>query len=299
MISGFFDKIDLWFIKVLSSIIVNFMEGIVNNIEKVIDFASGQVVETPENFLGGIPYDQIIASNTGVISTVVMPIAMGIFSIIVTYELISLLISKNSLQDVDYTVIFIWMIKVAIGAYILLNAPDIINAIFAIGASMATGSIGAIPPIDFDPVEMYDALVAGGSSGQLIGLMFLTFFTSLAMKVLSIVMGIAVLGRMIESLLLMVASPIPMSTFASSKHSSIGENYLKNLASIALQGFLIVAILGIYTAIISAQFTNIIDAINNDNSPTWQITLVLIYGGVVAQMMFKTREVAKLMVGAS
>ena len=57
------------------------------------------------------------------------------------------------------------------------------------------------------------------------------------MKILGIAIFVIVSGRMVEIYLAVSLAPIPFSTFGSKEQSQIGQNYLRSLLALGLQGF--------------------------------------------------------------
>ena len=56
--------------------------------------------------------------------------------------------------------------------------------------------------------------------------------------------------RRVLTLLAVSLAPIPFSTFGSKEQSQIGQNYLRSLLALGLQGFLIMICVGIYAVLI-------------------------------------------------
>ena len=56
------------------------------------------------------------------------------------------------------------------------------------------------------------------------------------MKILGIAIFVIVYGRMVEIYLAVSLAPIPFSTFGSKEQSQIGQNYLRSLLALGLQG---------------------------------------------------------------
>ena len=68
--------------------------------------------------------------------------------------------------------------------------------------------------------------------------------------ILSVLIFVIIYGRMIEIYLMVSLAPIPFATFANREQSQIGQNYLRSLAALGFQGFLIMICLGIYAFLV-------------------------------------------------
>ena len=86
--------------------------------------------------------------------------------------------------------------------------------------------------------------------GELLALYLQSFLIGFTMKILGIAIFVIVYGRMVEIYLAVSLAPIPFSTFGSKEQSQIGQNYLRSLLALGLQGFLIMICVGIYAVLI-------------------------------------------------
>ena len=96
--------------------------------------------------------------------------------------------------------------------------------------------------------------------------------------------------RRVLTLLAVSLAPIPFSTFGSKEQSQIGQNYLRSLLALGLQGFLILICVGVYAVLIqSVSITD--DAI----SSIWGIVG---YTVLLCFTLFKTSSIAKSVLNA-
>ena len=90
---------------------------------------------------------------------------------------------------------------------------------------------------------------------------------------------------MIEIYLMVSLAPIPFATFGNREQSQIGHNYLRSLAALGFQGFLIMICIGIYAVLVqSISFTDHIIA---------SIWGVMGYTVLLCFTLFKTGSLAK------
>ena len=88
--------------------------------------------------------------------------------------------------------------------------------------------------------------------GSLMGLYMLSLVFRITLEALSIVIFVIVYGRMIEIYLVASLAPIPMATFGNREQSMVGQNYLRSLAALGFQGFLMMICVGIYAVLIQS-----------------------------------------------
>ena len=113
-------------------------------------------------------------------------------------------------------------------------------------------------------------------------LMIITLF------VLSRVIFVIIYARMIEIYLMTSLAPIPLATFGNKEQSQIGQNYLRSLAALAFQGFLIIVCVGIYAVLVQnlAFSTDISDSIWGIVGYTILLCFTLFRTGALARSVF-------------
>ena len=107
---------------------------------------------------------------------------------------------------------------------------------------------------------------------------------------LSALIFVIVYARMIEIYLMVSLAPIPFATFGNREQSQIGQNYLRSLAALGFQGFLIMICIAIYAVLVQtvAFSDDIIGSI-------WG---VLGYTVLLCFSLFKTGSLAKSVMSA-
>jgi hypothetical protein len=184
--------------------------------------------------------------------TVIIPIAGIILTFVLCYELISMVIDKNSFHDFESFVIYKWIIKTFIAVYILTHTFDIVMGIFELAQYVVNASAGVIG----SSLDMNLALgelatqLAAMNTGELIGLYIESAILRFAMKAISLCVFIIIYGRMLEIYLTCSIAPIPFSTMVNKEWGHIGNSYLKGLFALAFQGFLIMVCVAIYAILL-------------------------------------------------
>ena len=235
-----FDAINEWIKKFLIEAIQGNLSGMFDGVNTRVAEIAGEVGKTPEAWNSGV--FSIIRSLS---QTAVLPIAGLVIAAILSYELIdcilyemlSTLIEHNNMHDI-YTWMFVkWVFKAGIAIFVINHTFDFIMAIFDVTQNMvqkATGVIDAQASIDITAAlaSITTELEAMGT-GELFGLMMETFLMRFALTVMGVCIMIILYG-----------------TFANREWGNIGTNYVRGLAALGLQGFLIMVCVAIYAALV-------------------------------------------------
>ena len=273
------------------------IDGIMGNFEGLFDNVNNQVGEIATQ-VGTSPG----AWNPGVFSmirnlseTVVLPIAGLILTFVMCYELISMIIEKNNLHDLDTWIFFKWVFKTFVTVMILSNTFNIVLAVFDVGQSVIQSSAGLIQgstDVSADMLTSMETTLQGMDIGSLLGLWLQSFIVKLTMIALNIVVFVIVYGRLIEIYLLTSLAPIPFATVGNREIGHMGHNYFKSLFAVAFQGFLIMVCIAIYAVLVqgvaTAGASDIIGAV-------WK---VMGYTVLLCFTMFKTGSLSKQIFGA-
>lgn len=268
-----------------------FIDGIMGNLSGLFTDMNNQISHVASQ-VGTSP----AAWNAGVFSmirqiseTVVLPIAGIILTFVMCYELISLIIDKNNLHDLDTWIFFKWIFKTFVAVLLVTNTWNIVMGVFDVTQSVVNQSAGVIisdTSIDVTTVITdIEAKLDAMSVGGLLGLWFQSLFVGLTMKALSICIMLVVYGRMIEIYLVTSVAPIPMATMVNHEWGSMGQNYLKSLLALGFQAFLILVCVGIYAVLIQT-----IAATDDISGAIWAC---MGYTVLLCFTLFKTGSLAK------
>ena len=244
-----FDAINEWIKKFLIEAIQGNLSGMFDGVNTRVAEIAGEVGKTPEAWNSGV--FSIIRSLS---QTAVLPIAGLVIAASRSYELISRIIDKNNMHDIDTWMFVKWVFKAGIAIFVINHTFDFIMAIFDVTQNMvqkATGVIDAQASIDITAAlaSITTELEAMGT-GELFGLMMETFLMRFALTVMGVCIMIILYGRMIEIFIYASVGPMPFATFANREWGNIGTNYVRGLAALGLQGFLIMVCVAIYAALV-------------------------------------------------
>ncbi len=221
---------------------------------------------------------------------VILPIAGAVVSFVLCGELISLVVDRNSFHDLDSGFLFRFLFKACIAVFCLGHTTDIVMGIFEVGRLLvekAGGVIVSETGIDVGNTiqDMFSDQLSSMEMGELCLLCLETSLASLAMKIIAVLVTVVLYMRMVEIYLYISVAPIPFSTLISREWGNIGTNYIRGLSALALQGFFIMVIVGIYSVLVST-----ISVAGNLHSAIWS---VLAYTLLLCFSLFHTSSISR------
>ena len=127
--------------------------------------------------------------------------------------------------------------------------------------------------------------------------MLVGFIGLIITMVISGIIYLVAWSRIIMILLYITVAPIPMATLMSESWvNSIGQNYLKNLLALTLQGFFMLVLLVIYQGLVTRTAV----LMNTPQGTGFSgMVLLIVSMGIIASMLLKTHGFAKSITGAS
>lgn len=248
---GIFDKIEEFFNDLLIGIIEQNLTGLLTDVNDKVGSIASEVGKTPQMWNGGI-FNMIKSLS----DTVIVPIAGLVMTGILCYELLSMLMEKNNLHDIDTWMFFRWMMKAVIAIYLVTNTFNIVMAVFDVGQHIVSSSAGVInTSTNIDITSTINSMVDGledMSTAELATIALETVLVKISMLAISVVITVILYGRMIEIYLASSIAAIPLATMANKEWGQIGNNYLRSLAALGIQGFFIMVCVGIYAVLIGS-----------------------------------------------
>lgn len=279
-----FDKITQAINEFLISLIEGSLSTMFNDVNQKVGTIATEVGKTPQQWNASV---FSIIENLS--NTVIVPIAGLIITFVLCYELISMIIDRNNMHDVDTFMFFKYFFKACVAVLILSNTFNLIMAVFDVGQSVVSNSAGVIA--GNTNINISSALndirstLEAMETGELFLLMLETALVSLCMKILSVCITVVIFGRMIEIYLYSSVGAIPFATMANREWGQVGSNYLRGLVALAFQGFFIMVCVGIYAALVNS-FT----ATSDIHSTIFSIAA---YTVVLCFTLFKTGSISK------
>lgn len=266
------------------------LEGMFTEINQKVGSIATDVGQTPQSWNNDI-YSMI----QGLSETVIVPIAGMIITFVMCYELISMVIEKNNMNEFDTFMFFKYIFKMWVAIIIITHTFDITMAIFELGQHIVTSSVtvlGGDSSIDISAMLVnIEEQLQNNWIPTLIALWIEISIMKLLIKAMSIIVFVIVYGRMFEIYLYCSISPIPFATMSNKEWGNIGTSYIKGLLALAFQGFFIMICVGIYTVLVSQMdFSGGFGDIQGEIFKIVSFTVVLCFGlfrtGAISKMIF-------------
>ena len=284
------EQIEQWIKEFLIDCITGNLTGMFDEVNSKVGEIATEVGKTPQLWNSGV-----FSMIQNLSETVIIPIAGLIVTFVLCYELIGMIIEKNNLHgDFDTFQLFKWIFKTFVATYIVTHTFDIVIAVFELSQNIVNQSATVIngnTAIEFNTIigDLTEQL-ENMEVGELFLLLIETSLVGVTMNAVSICVTLVLLGRMIEIYVYCSIGAIPFSTMTNREWGSMGNNYLKGLVALGLQGFFIMVCVAIYTVLVQ----NIATA-ENLHIAIWTCagyTILLCYS------LFKTGSVSKSILNA-
>lgn len=169
MFDNIFAAIEKWMRELLSGMVESNLSTMFTAVNQQTSEIAAQVGQTPQGW-----NSSIFSMIRNISDSVVIPIAGIIITLILCYELISMLTERNNLHDVDTWMFFKYFVKMWIAVYLVSHTFDIAMAVFDIGQSVVNSSSGIIrgnTAIDISSLSMQmQAVMATMAIGELVTL---------------------------------------------------------------------------------------------------------------------------------
>lgn len=284
---GIFDKIKEFFQKLL-------LEGIQANLNSMFIDINDQVGSIAKD-VGKTPMgwnSDVFSFIKNINDNVIIPIAGLIITAVLCIELINMVMQRNNMHDTDTFEFFKYIIKMWVAVWLASHAFTFSMAVFDVAqhlVNQAAGVINTSATVSSDQiVSMVDGLKSK-ELGELVMILLETSLVKVAIQVMSIIIMLAVYGRMFEIYVYCSVSAIPFATMGNKEWGQMGTNYIKGLFAIGLQGLFLMICLGIYSVLVKTIKITDIHA---------SIFMVLGYAILLGLMMLKSGTLAKSILNA-
>ena len=237
-----------WIKSILTGAIMSNLSGLFDSVNTQVGDIAAQVGTSPESF-----EPRVFAMIKAVSNSAILPIAGVFLTLVACYELVQMVTEHNNLASFEPALITKWIIKTGCAVYLISNTFDIVMGVFELAQEVISKSSSIVTgntAVNEVGLARLEASLMEMDVGPLFGLFLQSFFIGITMQILSIMFFVIVYGQMIEIYMAVSLAPIPFSTFGSKEQSQIGQNYLRSLLALGLQGFLIMICVGIYAVLI-------------------------------------------------
>ena len=190
-------SIEDWIKELFTGMINSNLQTMFNDVNQKTSEIASQVGQTPQGWNSSI-FNMI----QGLSNNVIVPIAGIIITMVLCYELISMLTERNNLHEVDTWMFFKYFVKMWVAVYLVSNTFNIVMAVFDVGQSVVLGAaryINGSAAINVGQmIAQMNTAMEGMGIPELMMLAIETALVSLCMKLLSILIMVILYGRMIE-----------------------------------------------------------------------------------------------------
>ncbi len=278
-----------WIKEILRDCIMGNLDGMFDQVNSEVGEIAGNVGTTPAAWNAGV-FSMIRSLS----DNVVVPIAGIVLTFVLCYEFINMIIERNNLHDFETFAIYKWILKAFVAVYLVTHTFDITMAIFDVAQKIVEQSAGIITgttSIDFAAaIADAETQLEAMEIGELFGLLVETMLLRVTMPIMSLCVMLVLVGRMIEIYIYCSVGAIPFATMTNREWGQMGNNYLRGLMALGLQGFFIMVCVAIYAVLVSH-----IGSAANLHLAIWQCagyTILLCFS------LFKTGGVSKSILNA-
>ena len=244
------DAINEWIKEILLGAINGNLSTMFGDVNEKVGTIAAEVGQTPQGWNASIfSMVQTLSEN------VIVPIAGLVITYVLCYELISMIVEKNNMHEMDTFMFFKWFFKAWVAVFLVTHTFDITMAVFDVAQHVVSGASGVISgSTSIDAAAALSSMQAGLEAMEIPELLLLVIETglvSLCMKIMSVLITVIQYGRMIEIYLYCSVAPIPFATMTNREWGQVGNNYLKSLLALGFQGFLIMICVAIYAVLVN------------------------------------------------
>ena len=289
MFDSIFDAIEEWMRDLLTGMVTSNLTTMFTDVNEKTGEIATQVGMTPQGWNSNI-YNMVQSLS----NSVIVPIAGIIITMVLCYELISMLTERNNLHDVDTWMFFKYFFKMWVAVFLVSNTWTITMAVFDVGQSVVNSAAGTISGSTAIDISSFTSTISTTMEsmelGELFVLMLETFILSFCMKVMSVLIMVIMFGRIIEIYLYTSVAPIPFATMSNREWGQMGTNYFRGLFALAFQAFLMMVCVGIYAALVaSIELTdNVHSALFGVAAYTIILCFSLLKTGSLSKQIFNT-----------
>ena len=232
--------------------IANVYEGLFYNVQEIFDLAK----LSPSGFNSTL-WQAVTDFN----ELAVLPVSWSILTLFLLLELANLMKrsdAKGGLESIYWVSKII--LKILIAKTCMDNMTTIINALFEISGQIVLNGESqlAITEKTIDTNSITDAL-EHEKIVSLLGYFLQAFLIQLCSSVCFILAKIVIQLRFIEIYIFAAIAALPFATLASQEYSSIGKNYIKRMAALAIHAVFIIVVVYVYSVLLNGAIFNIED----------------------------------------
>ena len=283
------DRINEWIRELIIGLIEGNLTNMFGDVNDKVGTIAVEVGKSPSDW-----NNTIFSMIRNLSENVIVPIAGIIITFVLCYELINMLIERNTMHDIDTWMFFKYFFKMWVAVFIVTHTFDITMAVFDLAQNVISNSAGSISGDTAINIETALESMRLGmeemSIPDLILMMLQTSIVQFAMKIMSVLITVILFGRMIEIFIYCSISPIPFATMTNREWGGMGTNYLKGLFAVAFQGFFIMVCVGVYAVLVNEMVLS--------DDPNMALLSIVAYTVLLCYSLFKTGSLSRSIFGS-
>lgn len=281
------DSVQEWLLDMLKLVVEWSLNQTHNIFSHSVDTVHDQVAQTPYDFS-----ESLVESLKIISDTAILPVAGIILTYVFCYEIYSLVSEKNRGNDFDTQGLFFLIFKTAVIIMLVTHSFTITMAVFDLGQWITDQVPETELTISDDITE--SILDSVDEIGAAFGMIMLSGVALLASFVMAGIIYLVAWSRIILILMYVSISPLPFATLMNKDWvGSIGQNYIKQLVALMLQGFFMLICLIIYAGLLEKT----VSLIAEQDQPIFGLLLMLVSMGILTLTIARTHSLAKSVVG--
>lgn len=273
---------------------INGIRGFLDMIEdlfsKSVNSVRDQVAETPTEFS-----PDLVDTLRTLSETAVLPVAGLLLTYIFCYELYQMIVEKNRGSDFETGQLLFLIIKTSAAILLLTHSFDITLAFFDLGKWMTDQVPNQALNIPGSIEDNIIASIGDGNIGYALSMWIVSGIALIIIFIMSMVIYLVAWSRMVTIMLYISVAPLPFATFLNNDWiGSIGQNYIKNLIALMLQGYFMLVCLIVYAGLLG-KASDLIFA--GDVSALYALMLMIVSMGILVVTLTRTHSLAKSVMG--
>lgn len=287
MFDSLIESLQEWLLNALVGVVEWNLQQTNDLFEHSVNTVRENVSETP------VEFSQLIVDNLRLISdTAILPVAGLLLTYIFCYEIYEMVVEKNRGNDFETGQILFLIVKTAAAILLVTNSFDITLAFFDVSKWITD----QIPNTTLEiPPSVTENIVGSiDSIGPAIGMVGLSLIVVVVTFAMAGIIYLVAWSRIVVILLYVSVAPIPFSTLMNRDWvGSMGQNYVKQLLALMLQGFFMIVCLVIYAGLLDKATSLMMQ----ESRPIFGLLLLLVSMGILTITLTRTHSLAKSVVG--
>lgn len=239
------ESIDDWICNLMEPLVNACITGMLNLLGLLISDSSTKAQKLPSLYSNDVYWLMKQVNDN-----IMLPIAGVIMSYVVCYELITMLLEKNNMAEMDVWQLYKWMFKTFITIELVTNAFGITMAFFTAGSEICmkvldlTGELSDLSltmTVDTSTMNVGQCLITLVECGVML----------LVIMACYVIIQVTIIKRFFNIYIQSSVACIPYATWGNQQLNNIGMNYVKNMIGLAFQSVFMIIALDIYAVLVT------------------------------------------------